>query len=66
MKKRKGMFRRLPTSNIARTVYSTIVKPGKKGRTKVKAYRPIPLLNTLGKGLEAAIAQKITFAVEKF
>jgi hypothetical protein len=41
-----------------------LLKPGKIDRTKVKAYRPIALLSTLGKGLEAIIAQTIA-SVEK-
>ena len=40
-------------------------KPGKKYNTSSKAYRPIALLNTMGKVLEAVIARKITHIAEQ-
>ncbi len=40
-------------------------KPGKKDLTIAKSYRPISLLNTLGKALESILAQRIAYAVEK-
>jgi len=39
-------------------------KPGKPDYTDLKAYRPIVLLNTLGKVLEAIIAKRIRFLAE--
>ena len=41
-------------------------KPGKKDLTIAKSYRPISLLNTLGKALESILAQRIAHAVEKY
>jgi hypothetical protein len=40
-------------------------KLGNRDHTTVKAHRLTALLNTLGKGLEAVVAQRIAFAVEK-
>jgi hypothetical protein len=40
-------------------------KPGRKDYTLVKAYRPIALLNTLGKALESILARRIAQAVEE-
>ena len=40
-------------------------KPGKKDLTIAKSYRPISLLDTLGKALESILAQRIAIAVEK-
>ena len=40
-------------------------KPGKEDYTIPKAYRPIALLNTLGKTLESIVAKKITYLAEK-
>lgn len=39
-------------------------KPGKGDYTRPKSYRPIALLNTIGKILDAVIARRISFAVE--
>ena len=39
-------------------------KPGKADYTKPSAYRPISLLNTLGKLLEAVIARRLSFWAE--
>jgi hypothetical protein len=39
-------------------------KPNKEDYTRVKAWRPISLLSTLGKLLEAVTAERISFAVE--
>ncbi|RBQ84877.1 hypothetical protein VDGD_04845 [Verticillium dahliae] len=41
-------------------------KPGKGDYTIAKAWRPISLLSTLGKVLEAVIAERISYAVEEF
>jgi ribonuclease HI len=41
-------------------------KPGKPDYTIPKAYRPISLLNTLGKLLEAVVAKRLSFYAEKY
>ena len=39
-------------------------KPGKGDYTQPKSYRPIALLNIIGKILDIVIARRISFAVE--
>src|SRR5216117_3306935 len=41
-------------------------KPGKADYTIAKAWRPISLLSTLGKVLEAVVAERMSYAVEEF
>jgi hypothetical protein len=41
-------------------------KPGKKDLTNVRSYRPIALLNTLGKVLESILALGISHAISKY
>ena len=41
-------------------------KPGKPDYSQAKAYRPIALLDTLGKALEKAVAVRITGIAESF
>src|SRR5687768_1227905 len=41
-------------------------KPGKEDYTIAMAWRPISLLSTLGKVLEAVIAERISYAAETF
>jgi exonuclease III len=41
-------------------------KPGKSNYNQAKAWRPISLLATLGKVLEAVVAERISYAVETF
>lgn len=41
-------------------------KPGKSDYTTPKAYRPIALLNTLGKVFKSIIGRKITYLAEKY
>ena len=41
-------------------------KPKKGDYTLPNAYRPISLLSTLGKGLEAVVAKRISYLIEKF
>lgn len=41
-------------------------KPGRGDYALAKAWRPISLLSTLGKLLEAVMAERISFAVEKY
>lgn len=40
-------------------IAAIIPKPGKSDYTKVKSYRPVSLLNTLGKGLEKIVAGRL-------
>lgn len=49
---------------VSRTV--VIPKPNKPDYTKAKAYRPIVLLNCLGKLLEKVIARRLQFEAQKF
>jgi hypothetical protein len=44
----------------------TIRKPGKADYTALKAFRPISLLQTISKGLEAVIAARLSYLTEKF
>jgi hypothetical protein len=41
-------------------------KPNKGDYTLAKAWRPISLLSTLGKLLEAVVAERISYAVETY
>ncbi len=41
-------------------------KPGKSDYTLAKAWRPISLLSTLGKILEAVVAERLSYTVETF
>jgi len=47
--------------------YTTVVirKPGKDDYTDPNAYRPIALLNTIGKVMEAILAARISYLVER-
>ncbi|TKA72913.1 hypothetical protein B0A49_08441 [Cryomyces minteri] len=44
----------------------TIWKPGKPDYTIPKAYRPISLLPTISKGLDAVVANRISYLAEKY
>ena len=48
--------------------FTTVVlhKPGKTQYNIPKAYRPITLLNTMGKVLTAIIAEQLTYYTEKY
>jgi hypothetical protein len=46
------------------TVTVVLRKPGKDDYTQPKAYRPIALLNTLGKALEAIIANRLAYIAD--
>jgi hypothetical protein len=48
---------------VAETV--ALRKPGKEDYTQVKSYRPVALLNTLGKILEKVIARRLSALVER-
>jgi hypothetical protein len=41
-------------------------KPNKDDYSQAKAWRPISLLSTLGKLLEAVVAERISFVVETY
>lgn len=41
-------------------------KPDKKDYTQPKSYRPIALLNTLGKALEAVIAERLAYLADTY
>ena len=51
--------------HFRQSITVVLPKPGKKDLTKVKSYRPISLLNTLGKALESILARRLAQAVEK-
>jgi hypothetical protein len=44
----------------------TIRKPGKSDYTVPKAFRPISLLLTISKGLEAVVVARLSYLIEKF
>ena len=44
----------------------TLQKPGKPDYTKPKAFRPISLLPTISKGLEAVIAARLSYLAEEY
>jgi hypothetical protein len=44
----------------------TIRKPRKADYTALKAFRPISLLQTISKGLEAVVAARLSYLTEKF
>jgi hypothetical protein len=44
----------------------TIRKPGKADYTVPKAFRPISLLQTISKGLEAVVAARLSYLTERF
>ncbi|KAF4227803.1 hypothetical protein CNMCM8980_005984 [Aspergillus fumigatiaffinis] len=48
------------------SVTVTLRKPGKSDYGQLKSYRPVALLNTLGKIMESIIARRISYAVEKY
>jgi hypothetical protein len=49
---------------VARII--TLQKPGKKDYTIPKAFRPISLLPTISKGLEAVIAARLSYLAEEY
>jgi hypothetical protein len=48
------------------SVTTVLRKPGKSKYTEPKAFRPVALLNTIGKALESVVAQRLSYAVERF
>jgi hypothetical protein len=41
-------------------------KPGKDNYTTPKVYRPIALLNTIGKVIDAIIARRLSYLVKRY
>ncbi|KAJ5395305.1 uncharacterized protein N7487_009608 [Penicillium crustosum] len=52
--------------HFQKSITVVLRKAGKKDYQLAKSYRPIALLNTLGKFLEAVIARRISYAVETY
>ena len=48
------------------SVTTVLRKPGKSKYTEPEAFRPVALLNTIGKALESVVAQRLSYAVERF
>jgi len=54
-----------PTPSVESSVNSGAPETGQTDYTNPNAYRPISLLNTLGKLLEAVIAKRLSYYAEK-
>lgn len=52
-------------SHFRKSATVVLRKPGKGDYTDPKSYRPIALLSTIGKALEAVLANRISYLVEK-
>jgi exonuclease III len=52
-------------SHFKETVTIPLRKPGKSDYSQVKSYRPIALLNTIGKVLEFIVAKRISYLAEQ-
>lgn len=52
-------------AHFRQSTTTVIKKPGKSDYTIPKAYRPIALLNTIGKIMDAIIAKRISYITEK-
>lgn len=52
--------------HFRRSLTTVLRKPGKDNYTKPKAYRPIALLNTMGKIMDAIISQRLNYLVETY
>jgi ribonuclease HI len=52
-------------SHFRKSITVVLRKPGKADYTDPKSYRPIALLSTIGKALEAILANRISYLVEK-
>uniref|UniRef100_A0A8H7K2N2 RNase H type-1 domain-containing protein n=1 Tax=Bionectria ochroleuca TaxID=29856 RepID=A0A8H7K2N2_BIOOC len=48
------------------TVTVVLRKPGKDDYSQPKAYRPIALLNTVGKAMDSIIANRLTYLADKY
>ena len=53
-------------AHFRETITVVLRNPGKDDYTQPKAYRPIALLNTLGKALEATIASRLTCLADTY
>jgi ribonuclease HI len=53
-------------THFKETITVVLRKPGKDDYTQPKAYRPIALLNTLGKALEAIIATRLAYLADVY
>lgn len=53
-------------SPFKESITVVLKKPDKDDYNKAKAYRPIALLDTLGKALESALAERISYYVETY
>ena len=53
-------------AHFKETITVALRKPGKDDYTQPKSYRPITLLNTLGKALEAIVAQRLTYLADAY
>ena len=53
-------------SHFKRAATIVLRKPGKKDYSTPSAFRPIALLDTLGKILESIVSERIRYAVEKY
>jgi hypothetical protein len=51
--------------HFRKSVTVTLRKPGKSDYGQLKAYRPVALLNTLGKVMESILAKRLSYVVEK-
>jgi ribonuclease HI len=51
-------------THFKKTITVALRKPGKDDYTQPKSYRPIALLNTLGKALEAVIASRLSYLAD--
>ncbi|KAJ5766658.1 reverse transcriptase [Penicillium nucicola] len=52
-------------SHFQRSITVVLRKQGKSDYQLAKSYRPVALLNTLGKFLESVVARRISYAVER-
>jgi ribonuclease HI/exonuclease III len=53
-------------AHFRRSLTAVLRKPGKDNYTKPKSYRPIALLNTIGKIMDAIISQRLNYLVETY
>lgn len=53
-------------THFRQSITVVLRKPGKDDYTQPKSYRPIALLNTLGKALEAIVAARLTYLADTY
>jgi ribonuclease HI len=51
-------------AHFKRSITVVLRKPGKEDYSQVKSYRPVALLNTIGKVFDTVMAQRISYIVE--